>query len=63
MATAALTALLREVRSRPLHAQVAKSNVASLRVLERCGFSIVGESRAPAATGGEVVDELVLRLG
>jgi len=31
-------------------------------VLECCGFSIVGEDQAPAVTGGEPVDEFVLRL-
>jgi RimJ/RimL family protein N-acetyltransferase len=61
VATAALTAFLRDVPSRPLYAHVAKSNGGSLRVLERCGFVVVGEDRAPAATGGEVVDEFILR--
>ena len=61
--TAALTAFLVHVPTRPLYAHVAASNVGSLRVLERCGFSVVGEARAPAATGGEAVDELILRLG
>ena len=31
------------VDARPLHAYVAKSNVASIRVLEKCGFVKVGE--------------------
>ena len=63
VATAALTAFLRDVvTARPLYAHVAKSNGGSRRVLERCGFSLVGEDRAPAATGGEAVDELILKL-
>jgi RimJ/RimL family protein N-acetyltransferase len=63
VATAALRAFLRDVPARPLYAHVAKSNGGSLRVLGRCGFAVVGEGRAPAATGGEAVDEFILRLG
>lgn len=62
VATAALSAFLQQVRTRPLYAHVAKANIGSLRVLERCGFAVDGEDRAPAATGGEDVDEIVLRL-
>ncbi|MDQ3660597.1 MAG: GNAT family N-acetyltransferase [Actinomycetota bacterium] len=40
----------------PLRAHVAKHNVGSLRVLEKCGFKIVGES----AHGN--IDELILLL-
>jgi RimJ/RimL family protein N-acetyltransferase len=42
IATAALTAFLRLEQTRPLHAGVAKHNAASLRVLEKCGFTISG---------------------
>ncbi|MEP7136713.1 MAG: GNAT family N-acetyltransferase [Chloroflexota bacterium] len=38
IASAALMELLREVKIRPLYAQVANHNVASKRVLEKCGF-------------------------
>ena len=40
VATAALSAFLSLEPIRPLHAGVAKHNVASLRVLEKCGFTI-----------------------
>ena len=63
VATAALAAFLRQVPERPLFAHVATHNVGSLRVLERCGFTYVGEGRAAAATGGDAVDEVILRLG
>jgi RimJ/RimL family protein N-acetyltransferase len=56
VATAALSALLREVDERPLSAHVAKHNPGSLRVLQKCGFEIVGEGRV------DDVDEFVLRL-
>jgi RimJ/RimL family protein N-acetyltransferase len=38
IASAALTELLREVKIRPLYAQAANHNVASMRVLEKNGF-------------------------
>src|SRR5215510_4400395 len=41
LATQALSELLGVVDA-PLHAHVAKSNVASIRVLEKCGFVEVG---------------------
>ena len=43
VATAALVAFLGEERTRPLHAGVLPANGGSLRVLEKCGFSVVGE--------------------
>ena len=43
VATAALRAFLGEERTRPLHAGVLPANAGSLRVLEKCGFDVVGE--------------------
>jgi RimJ/RimL family protein N-acetyltransferase len=57
LATKALAELLCLVDTRPLHAYVAKSNPASIRVLEKCGFVEVGER-----TGDDGIDELVLEL-
>lgn len=48
IATAALTMLLDEIPHRPLHAQVAAHNHGSLRVLERCGFRVLGPAQVPA---------------
>ena len=56
IASAALAAFVAEVTARPLLARVAKHNVASARVLEKCGFEIVSE-----ATAGDV-EELLLVL-
>jgi RimJ/RimL family protein N-acetyltransferase len=42
LATAALAEFAREL-PRPLHAWVARSNVGSIRVLEKCGFVCVEE--------------------
>lgn len=41
LATRALAELVGLVADRPLHAWVAPSNVASVRVLEKCGFTLV----------------------
>ena len=39
IATAALAAFLQVVETRPLRARVAEHNIASIRVLEKCGFT------------------------
>jgi RimJ/RimL family protein N-acetyltransferase len=57
VATAALAALLNQVSIRPLHAYVARQNVASVRVLEKCGFTITSEG-----VGADGVEELMLTL-
>jgi RimJ/RimL family protein N-acetyltransferase len=44
----------------PLHAHVAKHNVGSIRVLEKCGFSLEREESVEVA--GKDVAELVLLL-
>jgi RimJ/RimL family protein N-acetyltransferase len=59
VATRALSEFLKGVRRRPLYARVAKSNAASVRVLEKCGFRRSSEE-PPGADG---VEELVMELG
>ena len=63
IATAALGALLLEVQTRPLYARAAKDNRASLRVLEKCGFAIVGEDKGFANARGAEIEEYLLHLG
>lgn len=60
VATRALAAFLRLVTERPLHAHVAKHNVGSIRVLEKCGFSLEHEETVEVA-GNDII-ELVLVL-
>ena len=60
VATRALAAFLHLVTERPLYAHVAKHNVGSIRVLEKCGFSL--EREESGEVGGEDVAELVLVL-
>jgi len=61
IATKALAAFLEHVKTRPLYAHVAKHNIGSRRVLEKCGFTILREDKFPNARGEEV-DEFVLKL-
>ena len=57
LATEALAELMEIVGARPLHAEVVNTNVASIRVLEKCGFTQVD-----AHVGDDGVEELVLGL-
>jgi RimJ/RimL family protein N-acetyltransferase len=62
LATRALTALLELDKTRPIYARVACDNVASLRVLQKCGFQIIDRDRGFAEARGCEIDEHVLRL-
>jgi len=63
IATVALSEFLEHVKTRPLHARVAKDNAASIRVLEKCGFVVSGEDKGFSNARGEEVEEFVLKLG
>jgi RimJ/RimL family protein N-acetyltransferase len=62
IATKALAVFLSAVKNRPLYARAAKDNIASLRVLEKCGFVITGYERGFANARGEEGEEVVLEL-
>jgi RimJ/RimL family protein N-acetyltransferase len=62
IATRALAEFLGDVKARPLFAHVAKHNIASIRVLEKCGFMISGEDKGFSVTDGEEVEEFILKL-
>ena len=61
IATKALEEFLNQVKIRPLVAHVAKHNVASRRVLEKCGFTLTREDKY-YNTSGEEVEEVILKL-
>ena len=61
IATKALAAFLGHVKTRPLYAHVAKHNIGSLRVLEKCGFTVIGEDKY-SNSRGEEVEEFILKL-
>jgi RimJ/RimL family protein N-acetyltransferase len=48
--------------ARPMLARVAKDNLASRRVLEKCGFRVIGESKGFANARGQEIEELLLVL-
>jgi RimJ/RimL family protein N-acetyltransferase len=63
IATQALDKFLKYVNpQRPIYARVAKDNRASLRVLQKCGFKIIGESKGFAHARGREVEEWILEL-
>ena len=61
--TRALTAFLVQVNTtRPIYARVAQDNLGSRRILEKCGFQVIGETKGFANARGKVVEELLLEL-
>jgi len=62
VATQALSMLLNHVTVRPLYARAAQDNVASIRVLGKCGFTISGEDRGYANARGAEIGEFILVL-
>ena len=62
IATQALAELLRVVNDRPLYASAASDNVASIRVLEKCGFAMRGSAKAFAKARGTEIDEVFFEL-
>ena len=61
IATRALAELLRRVPIRPLQAHVAKGNIASIRVLQKCGFTVCGEGKETGQSGEET-KEFIMQL-
>jgi RimJ/RimL family protein N-acetyltransferase len=61
VATRALSQFLDQVTTRPLYAVVARDNVASIRVLEKCGFRVSNEEIGPADDRDDV-EEVLLKL-
>jgi ribosomal-protein-alanine N-acetyltransferase len=62
IASTALAQFLPLVTVRPLHASTAHDNVASQRVLEKCGFTRRGVEKAFANARGEEIDEVFFEL-
>jgi len=61
IATQALAEYINIVKTRPLMGNVARNNIGSRRVLEKCGFMVVGEDKYTNPAGVEV-EEFVLKL-
>lgn len=62
IATRALSAFLEVVTERPLYAAAAWDNVASIRVLEKCGFTLTGYGTWFSNARGEEIKEARLEL-
>jgi len=62
IASQALELLLKLVVFRPLHARAASDNIASLRVLQKAGFDLVGTENSYAPGRGREIEETILRL-
>ena len=62
VASRALALLLEEVADRPLYARAASDNAASMRVLAKAGFTVIGTERSFAQARQAEIEESVLRL-
>lgn len=61
IASAALARFLGQVKIRPLFAHVAKRNAASIRVMQKCGFTVCGEDTF-CGIDGEQGEEFIMTL-
>lgn len=62
VATQALRMMLRLVGDRLILARAATDNSGSIRVLQKCGFKIIGRNKDFAHGRGEDTEESILRL-
>jgi len=62
VATRALLAFLVQVEGRPLYAHVVSDNVGSIRVLEKCGFTVARRVTEFFEQRGEEVEAVILKL-
>ncbi len=62
IATLGLELFLGVVKGRPLFARVASDNIASIRVLEKNGFSLSGQGKWYSNARQKEIDELILVL-
>ena len=61
LATRALAELVEELE-RPLYAEVSTTNIGSIRVLEKCGFTVIGTTVEHDDTLGGDIELLVMQL-
>jgi RimJ/RimL family protein N-acetyltransferase len=62
LATQALTRMLELVVARPIFGRAAADNIGSIRVLQKCGFKIIGKDKGFANGRGQDTEEYILRL-
>ena len=62
LGTQALNQMPHFVVDRPILARAATDNIGSIRVLQKCGFKIVGKNKDFANGRGEDTEEYIFRL-
>ena len=62
IASRALALFLAQLPERPLYGRAAVDNYASIRVLQKNGFQVIGRDTSYAGGRGEEVEEIILRL-
>jgi len=62
IATKALSLFLQGLKTRPIYAGAAKDNTASIKVLEKNGFRIVGLGKGFAMARGAEIQEVLMEL-
>jgi RimJ/RimL family protein N-acetyltransferase len=62
IATQALTRMLQLIVARPILGRAATDNIGSIRVLQKCGFKIIGKDKGFADGRREETEEYILRL-
>ncbi len=62
IATEALKQFIPTLSKRPLYGRIASDNIASRRVLEKCGFTIAGYEQGFANARGQEIEEIVFKL-
>lgn len=62
IASEAVRQFLGQVMKRPLYAHVTKHNRASQKVLEKCGFKVIGEDTWKPDLNQAEIEELILKL-
>jgi RimJ/RimL family protein N-acetyltransferase len=62
IASKALSLFLSQITTRPLYAHVVKHNIASRRVLEKCGFVLLDENVGAPKSKTQEDEDLILKL-
>lgn len=62
VATQALMAFLTIEQTRPIYGRAAKDNAGSIRVMEKCGFKLIGEEKGFANARHKEITEVILKL-
>ena len=62
IATQALADFLQLQQTRPIYARAANDNIASFRVLEKCGFAACGQDKGFANARSQEIEETIFKL-